>query len=458
MKKLSKGKKALLIIGIVIGSLAAIYGILALTNLFINISHKKYIEKVCTKLEYTSQLEPLEDEKGHVYFKLDDEHEEFKILNLTDIHFGGGFLSVNNDRETIDNIYYMLKTEKPDLVILNGDNVFAIPYISGTFNNKLASETVIKIFETAGVYYTTVFGNHDTEVFDYTNRIVLGNLYESGAYSCFKSESKTEGSNGLTSVFNQILYVLNKDNTVNEALILVDTNAYKDNSIKSVIDWTYDTIRTEDIEYLRDELTWVEENKNSGNKVQTMFFSHMPIAEYEIAYENYLKDETLLVGGVWGETIEEDFGVDGNDVRIWYGRCYDNKDIKSIDNLYETFKDEMIVYFCGHDHCNNSTVKYRESTTDNYALLSYNYSLDNLAYSDIENFGLQRGCTVITLKSDKTVVEHKNLYVDMKKTSDSIDINKFYYDDEITPKYSQAEDTYYIFEIDKSGNINISLD
>jgi len=432
MKKISKGKKALVIVGIVIGSLALIYGILALVNLFINISHKNYIKENCLKLEYTSQLEPLEDENGHIYFKLDDNHEDFKILNLTDIHFGGGFLSFNNDRQTIDNIYQMLKAEKPDLVILNGDNVFAIPYISGTFNNKLASETVIQIFESAGVYYTTVFGNHDTEVFDYTNRVKLGELYEKGDYSCFKSESQTKGSNGLTSVTNQLMYVLNKDGSLREAMILVDTNAYKDNSIKSVLDWTYDTIREKDIEYLREELTWVEKKYNGGTAVpvQTLFFSHMPIAEYELAYEAYLNDNSLLLGGVWGETTEEDFGVDGNDVRIWYGRCYDNTNIASIDNLYESFTDEMICYFAGHDHCNNSAVKYGNT------ILSYSYSLDNLAYSDIEKFGLQRGGTVITIKEDETTIEHKNLYNVYGLNSEGIEIDKYYYNDEVTPANS----------------------
>ena len=67
----------------------------------------------------------------------------------------------------------MLQKEKPDLVILDGDNTFAVPgpvYNGGvTLNNYMAARDVIQIFNHEGVDFSTVFGNHDTEVFDYTN-------------------------------------------------------------------------------------------------------------------------------------------------------------------------------------------------------------------------------------------------------------------------------------------------
>lgn len=43
----------------------------------------------------------------------------------------------------------------------------------------------------------------------------------------------------------------------------------------------------------------------------------------------------------------------------------------------------------------------------------YGYSIDYLAYADIEDFGLQRGCSIITIKPDGSFDSHiENYYQD----------------------------------------------
>lgn len=63
--------------------------------------------------------------------------------------------------------------------------------------------------------------------------------------------------------------------------------------------------------------------------------------------------------------------------------------------------------FCGHDHINNAVVYYKG------VMLSYGYSLDNIAYDFIADYGAQRGTTIITVHNDGTFEQqHKNVYAD----------------------------------------------
>ena len=134
-------------------------------------------------------------------------------MMLTDIHLGGGFWSREKDRKTVYEIITMLQKEKPDLVILDGDNTFAVPGPvyngGGTLNNYMAARDVIQIFNHEGVYFSTVFGNHDTEVFDYTGRQKLGELYMNDKFEyCIFDQNYTDGGD-LPTVTNQIIQVKN---------------------------------------------------------------------------------------------------------------------------------------------------------------------------------------------------------------------------------------------------------
>ena len=155
-------------------------GASALVNYGVSLHLRHYINSF-DPVEYSEadRLVPEIDEAtGYYTFTTD---RELKIMMLTDIHLGGGFWSREKDRKTVYEVISMLQKEKPDLVILDGDNTFAVPGPiyngGGTLNNYMASRDVIQICEHAGVYFSTVFGNHDTEVFDYTGRQKLGQLY-----------------------------------------------------------------------------------------------------------------------------------------------------------------------------------------------------------------------------------------------------------------------------------------
>ncbi len=354
----------------------------------------------------------IDEKTGYYTFTTD---RDLRIMVLTDIHMGGGFWSYSKDMKTAKEVITMLQKEKPDLVILDGDNTFAVPGPvyngGGTLNNAMAARDVIEIFNHEGVYFSTVFGNHDTEVFDYTGREKLGKLYMKDKFEyCIFDQNYTDGAE-LPAVTNQIMLVKNTKGDITKALLLVDSNAYVDNSIQAVLDWNYDIIRDSTVDWAADALTEL-------GKPETVAFFHIPTSEYRIAYEeleaNGFKDtkDTKYISGVWDELIDET-----TESRIWHGGITREEPLADIDRFFETLGpdglDVLEACYCGHDHVNNAWVNYKGVD------LCYCYSIDNLAYTDICYSGLQRGSTVITISPDgKRKTQYKNAYKDYGVSTD----------------------------------------
>ena len=83
------------------------------------------------------------------------------------------------------------------------------------------------------------------------------------------------------------------------------------------------------------------------------------------------------------------------------------------DDLFETFLElgSTQAVFCGHDHLNNFSVEYKGIR------LTYGMSVDYLAYPGIYKLGTQRGCTVITVKTDGELGIDAMSYYDPKYVS-----------------------------------------
>lgn len=419
----------------ILGALVGVYLLLFAVNWGFSLALRGYIRSF-EPVAYDAQLVPVYDESlGHYAIQTD---RELKIMMLSDLHIGGGCWSFKKDKKTVYEVISMLQQERPDLVILGGDNTFAVPGPlyngGGTLDNAMAARDVLAIFEHEGVYFTTVFGNHDTEAFGYVGRVKLGDIYASEKYPhcVFRSEfSDREASR--PSVTNQVLAVKNADGKLTKLILLMDTNDYIDGSISATINWRYDTIHPVQVDWARQEVLALSKAAGlpDGEALKTLCFFHIPIGEYEAAYRELASadfrasGESEYIDGVWDEKIDDDMGG-----RIWYGGCHrTDESPESIDGFFEAMGpdgiDALEACFCGHDHVNNAVVRYRG------VLLGYNYSIDNLAYTDICLYGAQRGCTVFTLKNGgEWSYEHKNAYRDY-----GVDPNRFFAVNCDTPMY-----------------------
>ena len=355
-----------------------------------NYEKAESFEKVC----YDDQLIPELDEDGCWTFTTD---RDFKVVQLTDIHIGGGLFSLKKDAKAMNAVAAMLTAEKPDLVVLTGDMVYPVPFQAGTFNNEISTKLLITLMEKLGVYYTVCFGNHDSEAYGTHTRQQISDLW---ADPDLKYSLYQEGPEDVDGYGNHIIKVKNSNGLVKNAFFMLDSHDYIDGDILG-IQWKYDNIHENQIQWYKDAVLSIDAKNKAIDSECPMFsslaFFHIPLEEYGMA---------------WNEFKENNYH-DTENVKYFDG-WYHESDEKSYcglypDNMFETMLElgSTKGIFCGHDHINNASLEYKGIR------LTYGMSIDYLAYTDLNKKGAQRGCTVITLSPDgKLSVSLENYYQD----------------------------------------------
>lgn len=347
------------------------------------------------KVEMENQLVPQKDENGYWYFTTDG---DFKVMHITDVHIGGGFMSKSVDEKALNAVAAMVTKEKPDLVIATGDIAFPVPYRAGTFNNYSGIKAFANLMESLGVYWDVTFGNHDAEAYSYFDREAVAKFYENEEYKYCLFQSGPEDIDGYG---NHVIEVKNTDGIITQAMILIDSQAYvKDNIIES-IKGTYDNVHPNQVEWYETEIKRMNAENEKINKdatpVKSMAFFHIPLVEMDDAWKEFAQN-----GFKDTENFKFTEGIIGEGGRLvccGYGE----------DDLFEKMLelDSTKAMFNGHDHVNNTTFEYKG------IVFSYGYSIDYFAYSGIDKLGSQRGCTMITCKPDSTfTIDKYNYYSD----------------------------------------------
>ena len=391
MKKRLNGKKILLVLVAVVVIIAA-----AITAMnYMSVQSLIRQGNSYDKIEFEDQLVPEKDENGNWYFTTD---ADFKVMHLTDIHIGGGFMSKDVDEKALNAVATMVTKEKPDLVIVTGDIAFPVPYTAGTFNNQSGAMAFANLMEKLGVYWDVTFGNHDAEAYSYFDREAMGKFYEREEFQYCLFQSGPEDVDGYG---NHVIEVKNSQGVITQALFLIDSQAYiKDNIIES-IKGTYDNIHENQVEWYEAEVNRMNKENKALNKdadtVKSMAFFHIPLVEMMDAWSEFTENKYEDT-----ENFKYVEGIMGEGGRIV---CCGLGD----DNLFEKMLelDSTKAMFNGHDHINNTTFDYKGIT------FSYGYSVDYFAYSGIDKLGSQRGCTMITCNPDSSFdIDKYNYYSD----------------------------------------------
>ena len=327
------------------------------------------------------QLVPELDDDGSWTFTTD---KEFKILQLTDVHIGGGAFSRNKDKKAMNAVAAMITAEKPDLVVITGDMAYPVPYQAGTFNNSLSTQMLIDLLETLGVYYAVTLGNHDSEFYGTHDRQEIADMWgaEELQYSLFQ-----KGPDDVDGYGNYVIKVKNSKGIVKNAFYLLDSHSYTDGDVLGIM-WKYDNIKESQIAWYKNSVESIDKANKKINSSYPMFtslaFFHIPLEEYGIAWNEY----------------RENGYKDTENVKYKYG-YFNEKDEKSYPGIYpEQMFETMLelgstkATFCGHDHVNNAILEYKGIS------LVYGMSIDYLAYFDLNEKGAQRGCTVIELDAN----------------------------------------------------------
>lgn len=214
-------------------------------------------------------------------------HEDgsFKIVQLTDMHIR------SFNKEEADKVYarikYLAKTEKPDLIVLTGDNVTVNPA-------EPEIRKLVKALDACKIPWIATFGNHDGQ--QELTAAQMSKLYASGDYSLNKLTSKGE----LADMELEIQSAKSRDGAF--YVFCMDSHAYSTVLGKETYDW-----------FTPDQVRWLGERCKArtaadGKAAPSLAFFHIPLMEYVDAYEQCSNpreggNPSGLLTGIRGESV-----------------------------------------------------------------------------------------------------------------------------------------------------------
>ena len=230
-----------------LGLLCVIVAFVLITTLITVIGLNANIKKAKSfaAVQYDTQLPEFENyDNGKWNIHTD---RELKVLQLTDVHIGGGWMSIAKDSMAINAVAALITAEKPDFVIVTGDVAYPVPFQAGTFNNKSGAKVFANLMEALGVNWTVCYGNHDTEVYSYFSREDITDFYTSGEFPHCLLQAGPEDVDG---VGNQVFNIVNSDNITTRSLVLLDSHSYVDGDYFGIL-WKYDNIHANQVEWYK---------------------------------------------------------------------------------------------------------------------------------------------------------------------------------------------------------------
>ena len=308
-----------------------------------------------------------------------------KVLQITDIHIGGGWMSYKKDQMALNAVAAIITAEKPDFVIASGDIAYPVPFQAGTFNNLSGAKLFAELMENLGVYWTATYGNHDTEAYSYFGRDDITEFYEQYPHCLMRDGAKNVDGYG-----NQVFNIVNSDGVITRSIYTIDSHSYVDGDIFGIF-WKYDNVHENQIEWYKNCV------EKYGRNIPSTVYLHIPLTEYKDAWFEYVDN-----GYVDTENVKYNYGTAGEKDKVVYPGIYD-------DNFFETMLElgSTDSVFCGHDHLNNFSLNYKGID------LCYSFSIDYLAYVGISKLGSQRGCTVMNIDENGNAEYHlENYYQD----------------------------------------------
>lgn len=332
---------------------------------------------------YINQISQILQQKDDIIYNEDTgvytittQKDNFKILQLTDIHLGGSIVSYSKDIKSLEACYTLIKHTQPDLVVVTGDLVFPMGIMSFSLNNNAPIMQFANFMRNTGIPWAFTYGNHDTEGIATLDRNEFDELMKSLSFKTSANLLYPYIQPDVYGRNNQMIEIRNDKGKLMQALFLIDSNDYIPTSTKiNEYDYIHD-----------DQVKWYEKNvmslsEKEGYIIPSMLFFHIPLREYIIANDLYEKgsQEVKYYYGTLGETMIDKI-------------CASDYD----SSLFETavkLKSTKAMFF-GHDHYNNQSLEYLGIR------MTYGYSIDYLAMPGIEDDEEQRGATLITINQD----------------------------------------------------------
>ncbi len=282
---------------------------------------------------------------------------KLKVLHIADTH-------LNYDKHFDSSIWVIAEAcdvEKPDLVVLTGDNTH--PNEDPEKTKKLIN-ALMNIFESRNIPVAVTFGNHDSETGPMTRADIM-EYYKT--FPCVISGDNSENFKNCAT-FN-IPVLASDSDKVNFNLWVFDSGDYDEDEPRH-----YDRVRTEQIDWYKKTAAKLKE-ENGGEPVKSVVFQHIIVPEIYDVLKKVDSKQPYAVKRIYNE--EEIYAFNPEEVN--YGTlnekpCPGYYNDGQFDALVET--GDVLAMFTGHDHTNafgvrNQNIDIYTSPMTRYKGLAY---------------------------------------------------------------------------------------
>ena len=282
---------------------------------------------------------------------------KLKILHIADPHLA-------YDKHFDSSIWVIAEAcdvEKPDLVVLTGDNTH--PDEDPEKTKKLIN-ALMNIFESRNIPVAVTFGNHDTEAGPMTREDIM-EYYKT--FPCVISGDNSENFKNCAT-FN-IPVLASDSDKVNFNLWVFDSGDYDEDEPRH-----YDRVRTEQIEWYKKTAAKLKE-ENGGKTVNSVVFQHIIVPEI---YDVLKKADSKQPYVIKNNYNEDDLYMFDPEA-VNYGTlnekpCPGYYNDGQFEALVET--GDVLAMFTGHDHTNafgvrNQNIDICTSPMTRYKGLAY---------------------------------------------------------------------------------------
>jgi len=282
-------------------------------------------------------------------------NQSLNILQFTDLHL----MNDEKDEMTFKLIKDMISYAHPNFIVFTGDQTMSKDAV-------ILYQRLGKYMDQFEIFYTYVFGNHDTE-----HDIKYQDLIEAIASSKYLIFDQGPIDIGYS---NHQILATDENNQVIASLVMLDTHIDDTYHINHVDTWGYGSIS-------KDQIKWYEQLSKQYPYPQLIFF-HIPLPEVK----EVTKEDNIHQGDYFESpcTPPVNTGFFAIAKKLGYARAM----------------------FFGHDHYNDF-VYQKDNITLAYGRVSGHY--------DYANHGFPKGARLITLDHQGVIKTKVILHQDITK-------------------------------------------
>ena len=282
---------------------------------------------------------------------------KLKVLHIADPHLA-------NDKHFDSSIWVIAEAcdvEKPDLVVLTGDNTK--PYDDPEETKKIIN-SLMNIFESRNIPVAVTFGNHDSEAGPMSRADIM-EYYKT--FSCVITADEADTFKNCAT-FNIPVLASNSDK-VKFNIWVFDSGDYDEDEPRH-----YDRVRTEQIEWFKGTSAQLKA-ENGGETVNSVVFQHIIVPEIYDVLKKVDSKKPFATKHIYNE--DEYYMFDEEQTN--YGTlnekpCPGYYNDGQFDALVED--GGVLAMFTGHDHTNafgvrNQNIDIYTSPMTRYKGLAY---------------------------------------------------------------------------------------